>query len=762
MFHETYPQAAMPELSSNLGKKQWPYAHIDENVVSNRVASANGGNMILGSFSAPQMGPPADGFVSGTGEVSLGGQKKGMHSANEYYAGIMLSSVNEPQYLQASGSKLLFDGTDLGKGVPQHGLFVNGGKSVAKSMPAPSMGFPIDGFRSQTGEVSIGDHKNGRDCANELYAGTILSNVNEPWSVKAFKSKSQLDSTSLGKNVLQHGSSVYDGDSVAKLLPATTIGFPIDDFSPQTGEVSIGDHKNSANELYARMILSNVNEPQSMQAFGSKSRLDGASLGKIVSQHDSIVNDGNCAVKPLLAHTVGSPVDGFSSRAGEVSSGDHKDGRDCTNECYARILLSSVNEPPFVGACGSESQFDSADLGIQLGRRDFTFEEPYHLEDEDRSNSKCDSKDAFHHLAGANLECEDPLTSDQFNLALEHNRTLLYAEKHTGANSGTRNPHVTLDRFSLPSKGNHALNSAGSPSVGLLQFEHVVDSPCWKKAVAHSKHREEPELSDCDLLQDLRIFGNTLYPTKVSSDKPSAGKVLYKGGCSNRASVSPSVLHAFVNPSGREGRSNDSEDVCLSDSKQVPFSNDVGESTGHCLTLQESISDSSAKPSQPTQQSSGEGDVTSDKGHMPTHHVSDTNENDSFKMDPPEGLLLSMTHVLESTNAVDNSPGLAQWDRGPVIPMVDGQMLVSTLHNLSELLLHSCLSGACDLKERDTDVIQKVIDNLCACSSKNVEQMTTQPKIHNSEEPMYKSFEASPDLDMVILLISLLPFQFPT
>lgn len=746
VFHETHPQAAMPELSSNLGRKQWPYAHIDENVVSNHVSSVNGGNMISESFAAPQMGPPADGFVPGTGEVSLGGHKKGIHSVNEYYAGAMLSSVNEPQSLLTSGSELLLDGTDLGKGVLQCGSFVNGGNSVVKSMPAPTMGYPIDGFRSQTGEASIGDHENGRDCANELYAGILLSNVNKPWSVQAFGSKPQLKGTSLGEGVLQHGSSMNYGDSVAKLLPPTIMGFPNDGFSPRTGEVSIRDHKNSANELYARSILSNVNEPQSVQALGSKPWLDGTTLGKSMSQHDSSGNDGNCDVKPLLAHTMVSPVDGFSSQAAEVSTGDHKDGRDCANERYASILLSSVNKLPFVRACGSESQFDSADVGVQLGRSDFTFEEPYHLEDEYRSNSK--SKYAFHHLAGADLGCKDPLTSDQSYLALEHNRTLQCAEKHIGAKSGSRNPHVTLDRFNLPSKGNHALNSAESPSVGLHQFEHAVDSPCWKKAMACSKLGEEPELSGFNLLQDLRIFGNTLYPPKVSSDKPSAGKVLYRGGCSNRGSVSPSVLHAFVNPSGREGGSNDNEDICSSDSRHVLFSNEVEESTGHCMTCQESIGDS--KPSHPMQQSSGEGDVTSDKWHMPTHHVSDvgTNGNDSLKMDPPEGLLLSMKHVLESTNAVDNSPGVAKWDREPVIPNIDGQMLVSTMHNLSELLLYSCLSGACDLKERDTDVIQKVIDNLCACSSKNVEQMTPQPKIHNSEEDTCKGLGASPDLDM--------------
>ncbi|XP_030512740.1 uncharacterized protein LOC115726819 isoform X2 [Rhodamnia argentea] len=748
VFHETHPRAAIPELSSNLGKKQWPYAHIDENVAVNHVSSAYGGNMILESFAAPQMGPPADGFVSGTGEVLLGGQTKGRHSANEYYAGVILSSVNEPQSLQ--GSELPLDGTNLGKGGLKRGSFMNDGNSVVKSMPAPTMGFPIDGFRPRTGEVSIGDHENGRDRANELYAGVMLSNVNEPWSVQAFGSKSQLDSTSLGKGVLQHGSSVNDGDSVAKLLPATTIGFPIDGFSPQTGEVTVGDRKNSANELYAHLILSNANEPLSVQAFGSRSRFDGTSLGKSVSQHDSSVNDGNCDVKPLLAHTVGSSFDGFSSRAGEFSTGDHKDGRDFANECYASILLSSVNKPPLVRACGSESLFDTADLGIHLGSSDFTFEEPRHPEDDDWSNGKRDSKDAFRHLAGANFGFEDSLTLDQFKLALEHNRTMQFAEKHIVAKSGSGNPYVTLDRFSLPSKVNNALNSAGSPSVGLCQFEHAVDSPCWKEAIAHPKHGEEPELSGIDLLQDLRIVGNTLYPTKVSSDKPRAGKVLYKGGCSNRTSMSPSVLHAFVNPSGREGRSNDTEDICLSDLEHVPFSNDDGESTGHCIMCQESIGDSSAKPSHPTQQSSGEGDVTSDKGHMPTHHVSDvsTNENDSLKMDPPAGLLLSMKHVLESTTAVDNSPGLANWDRGSVIPKMDGQMLVSTLHNLSELLLYSCLSGAYDLKERETDVIQKVIDNLCACSSKNVEQMTTQPKIHNSEEHTYRCFGASPDLDM--------------
>lgn len=750
VFHETYPQVAMPELSSNRGKKQWPYAHIDENAVVNHVSSAYDGNMILESFAAPQMGPRADGFVSGTGEVLLGGQTKGVHGANEYYAGVMLSSVNEPQSLRTSGSELPLDGTNLGKGGLQHGSFMNGGNSVAKSMPAPIMGFPVDGFRSRTGEVSVGDHENGRDSANELYAGVILSNVNEPSSVQAFESKSQLDSTSLGKGVLQHGSSVNDGDSVAKLLPATTIGFPIDGFSPQTGEVTVGDHKHCANELYAHIVLSNVNEPLSVQAFGSRSRLDGASLAKIVSQHDSSVNDGNSDVKPLLAHTFGSPFGGFSSRAGEVSTGDHKDGRDFANEYYGNILLSSVNKPSLVQACGSESLLDTADLGIHLGSSDFTFEEPYHPEDDDRSNSKCESKDAFRHLAGANLGCEDPLALDQFKLALEHNHTLRFAEKHIGAKSGSGNPHVILDRFSLPSKGNNALNSAGSPSVGLCQFEHAADSPCRKKAIAHPKHRGEPELSGFDQLQDLRIVGDSLYPTKVSSDKPRAGKVLYKGGCSNRASMSPSVLHAFVNPSGTEGRPNYSEDICLSDLKHVPFSNDVGESTGDCVTYQESIVDSSAKPYHATQQSSGEGDVTSDKGHTPTQHVSDvsTNENDSLKMDPPAGLLLSMKHVLESTTAVDNSPGLANWDRESFIPKMDGQMLVSTLHNLSELLLYSCLSGACDLKERETDVIQKVIDNLCACSSKNVEQMTTQPKIHNSEEHMYKCFGASPNLDM--------------
>ncbi|XP_019430968.1 PREDICTED: uncharacterized protein LOC109338232 isoform X1 [Lupinus angustifolius] len=52
-------------------------------------------------------------------------------------------------------------------------------------------------------------------------------------------------------------------------------------------------------------------------------------------------------------------------------------------------------------------------------------------------------------------------------------------------------------------------------------------------------------------------------------------------------------------------------------------------------------------------------------------------------------------------------------------------VLVDTMHNLSELLLFHCLNDACELKERDRNILKNVINNLNTCALENAKQFTS-------------------------------------
>ncbi|KAL3025991.1 hypothetical protein AAZX31_04G208100 [Glycine max] len=77
----------------------------------------------------------------------------------------------------------------------------------------------------------------------------------------------------------------------------------------------------------------------------------------------------------------------------------------------------------------------------------------------------------------------------------------------------------------------------------------------------------------------------------------------------------------------------------------------------------------------------------------------------------------SPSSVVDTTTTPENSARKVSTEK------LNVQMLLDTLQNLSELLLYHCLNDACELKERDCNILKNVISNLNTCALKNAEQI---------------------------------------
>ncbi|KAL1337354.1 hypothetical protein AAHE18_10G133300 [Arachis hypogaea] len=97
-----------------------------------------------------------------------------------------------------------------------------------------------------------------------------------------------------------------------------------------------------------------------------------------------------------------------------------------------------------------------------------------------------------------------------------------------------------------------------------------------------------------------------------------------------------------------------------------------------------------------------------------------SNVNDDLKC----GISQIPENTLSSTTVVDATKSLEKSAEKVLSPKLNVQMLVDTMHNMSELLLFHCMNDACELKEQDFNVLKVVISNLNACSLKNAERIT--------------------------------------
>ncbi|CAL0327527.1 unnamed protein product [Lupinus luteus] len=308
---------------------------------------------------------------------------------------------------------------------------------------------------------------------------------------------------------------------------------------------------------------------------------------------------------------------------------------------------------------------------------------------------------------------------------------------------GFQNPRAGLDNLSLTFNAIEDINSAEKSFEDADRCNPILDSPCWKGApAAHfSRHEDYVALSPEYLHKKEEYIGSAIHEPQN-----------YSLNNNNFKYLSENSTNYHCQETGLEGSSmkrsvtKDASEDCNSYGA-VNAGSFQSESSHDDTTERKEKSVPSTRPT-----------YVCESGSSHTHQVIEENKLMRKKQDtlcfggvdagpnaikyvehsaptaggaeagcsvnkcmaapyPPKDDQYKRSLALGALNTLEKSA------REVSTQKLNVQMLVDTMHNLSEVLLCHCLNDACEMKERDHDVLKNVINNLNACALKKSEQI---------------------------------------
>ncbi|KAL5738850.1 hypothetical protein ACOSP7_031611 [Xanthoceras sorbifolium] len=393
----------------------------------------------------------------------------------------------------------------------------------------------------------------------------------------------------------------------------------------------------------------------------------GASYEKFVKQQGANPNDNTSVMKSspgLVIPTVGS-----STEAPKTSSFYNVEIGSCADNIQFACSNNFPNMKDFHPLQSSEgqSQFDSSKVS-------------FHLKGDNRSFPESSLEKNVKLLGDVNVT-EDPFRSK----------------------SGLQVPHISHG-FNLTLDNNEAINRFEESSESFDHYNPAVDSPCWKGApvslyspsetsgaiTSQLRKKIEPSNSSTHM-GPLRFPVNADIPVKLPSQKPSEYPMYQESGCLEN-NLAPSPKRSVENLLSRKHGSED----------------DVNAGSCH------------------KKQSSGPGVQFSDYLDKPRKQYvlpnKSLHEFNDVGMNTSDALEGCSSHVpFHVTEHVLSSPSteLNNLNGDNISPKMCVQTLISTVHNLSELLLFHCSNESCELKKQDIELLKNVVNNLDKCILKN-------------------------------------------
>ncbi|RDX67438.1 hypothetical protein CR513_53690, partial [Mucuna pruriens] len=302
---------------------------------------------------------------------------------------------------------------------------------------------------------------------------------------------------------------------------------------------------------------------------------------------------------------------------------------------------------------------------------------------------------------------------------------------------GFQNPHANMDNLSLRLSAIEDVNFVEKSFEGGDRCNPAEDSPCWKGASAACFSHFEPSASlPPEYVHKKEGFGfviqqpqNYLLDTENSMKKSSEN--------SNGYQMHTEIVYQETNSAGSPRKFSvtkfASEDCksggAVNDgSFQSEPSCDFGLQFLDFLKMKEY----SLLPDKPTDCEPGsshtehqvveENKLMSQKQHSSCIDDADAECNVNKFLE--YGTSHTAEHALSSPSSVADTTTTPEISTGKVsTEKLNVEMLVDTMQSLSELLLCHCSNGACELKERECNVLKNVISNLNNCASKNAEQI---------------------------------------
>ncbi|KAL7183474.1 hypothetical protein ACSBR2_025808 [Camellia fascicularis] len=455
------------------------------------------------------------------------------------------------------------------------------------------------------------------------------------------------------------------------------------------------------------------------------------SYDKFFQPLDSRTNDFISVKKSSPALVIRPPSIGTSSTVpNTVSSEDANSiGNVAAINCkdFGFHYPSNQKEPHLPPSNDKEGCLDTTQPNLHVDRSDCFFVASSSTRKEEPSNKPV-TKDVVDHMSEAGME---------FQL-----------------------PNINVpDGFTLPLDSAKCFTVVEDSSESFDHYNAVVDSPCWKGAPASPF--SPPEVSEAltpqhlmkelEACNGLKIFPSCTDDTvRVSCENQFEKSVYeYNGYVELGSLICPERL-SNANFPAKERSSADAVKAGFNypqmSSNNVQFSNDIGKPRKEYDVPTDSKSNPDMKSSHTKPPGLDKGEFVSqsefklctgvvDSGLK----ISDTSENDSVSF-----------HVMESTSCFpcnsEDVNDLAKLHETVLTPKMNAQMLVNTIHNLSELLLFHCSNDASALSEHDHKALKHVINNIDACVSQRMLPMTATRESMLSQQGTSNESRKLPDL----------------
>ncbi|XP_021275439.1 uncharacterized protein LOC110410085 isoform X2 [Herrania umbratica] len=439
---------------------------------------------------------------------------------------------------------------------------------------------------------------------------------------------------------------------------------------------------------------------------------------KPLRQHGTTLSDSIPSVKSSPGVVIRPPAVGTSSSASNsVSFKNVNTGINATDTNLVGNNHSTVKEPRFLFNFGSKNEFDASQLSFLV--------------------------DGTCYMSGESLTSTEKLSTR--NMASKD-----ASDNFFGAKSGVNLSRISPDNFSLALENNEAVMAVENSLESLDHYNPPVDSPCWKGAPASNNSPfGSSEAVAVQLVKKLEacdgsngpvlkfISSNTANIVKHPSGK--AGEILMsdengnvENGSMSSLKLPPVSIPSFKEREPDEARKAGSHKNKASSACEIKFSDNASEWKKDYVLFDKSV-DEVEKASYTGQQCLPEGRLASKNLCRSETGVADLEMkiNDVMGCGSSHMSCHGVKHLSCAPSSVEDvSTKHTKFLGKEPISNSSISVLVDTMHNLSELLLYHFSNEACELREQDVKSLEKVINNLDTCMSKNIGQETLLSELH--------------------------------
>ncbi|XP_022722674.1 uncharacterized protein LOC111279855 isoform X2 [Durio zibethinus] len=420
---------------------------------------------------------------------------------------------------------------------------------------------------------------------------------------------------------------------------------------------------------------------------------------KPARQHGTTPSDSILAMKSSPGIVIRPPAVGAcSSASNTVSVKNVNTGINGTDTNLTGKNPSYSKEPNYLLNFGSKNEFDPSQLSILLDGRCYLSGESSATKTEKLSTSNMASKDASDHLFRAK--------------------------------SGVTFSRMSPNNFSLAFDNNESVIVLGNSLERLDHYNPPVDSPCWKGAPASYN-------SPFGSSEPVSVQLVKKHETCDGSNGQALKFIPLNTANAEDGSVSSLKLSSVSIPSSGEYRPDDAGKagyyhIKTSSACEIKFSDDASELKKDYVMFKKSV-DEVEKASFTIQQGLAESRLASKNLCTSETGVADLERkiNDISSGGSSHMSCHAVKNLSCSPSSVENvCTRHSKFLGKEPVSNSSTSVLVDTMHNLSELLLYHCSNETCELKEQDIKSLEKVINNLDTCMSKNIGQESFFSELH--------------------------------